>query len=465
MSTARTAPAVPAAELARVLVAATAGCLVVATGTSMIAARSYPPVLGLVQVNDSRSWWPWVTATALLAVATLGSLALARHWPWLILCGAVLAAPVLFQQFFPVSGGVLWFYLGLVAAVASPMALIGVLAASQWLAGNQRPGYAAAVAGATVGAQLFGIALVGARWLRSPTSGPAWQLGLTVVAVVAVLPAVLVRSTAPTGPHGDNPGRRWQRSMPAAVLAVATLAVSVLVTDPLLSRVLGVSMFAMERHGYATVSVVGGLVLLGALAAVAVAGPWNAAGSLTVALIQIVVAAPILLAAWALAYETPLRLIAAAVGLLLGVLVAASRWRIPLAAGASVLCALALLMAFAATTGAPEKLITQRAVIPGFLLLVGLCIAATALVGSAVSIVARRTNLPLALGPLAAALVYGGSRALQAELHRCRRTTGVQLPEPGSPPDHLRDGTAARGRRRRRTVRRGSAGHPTGRAP
>jgi signal transduction histidine kinase len=124
--------------------------------------------------------------------------------------------------------------------------------------------------------------------------------------------------------------------------------------------------------------------------------------------------APINLAVSALGLNDPVRWVAALAGAALGAVIAGSRWRFPLAATLSVLTAAALLIAYAATTGDPEKLALQHAVVPGFLLLVLSGGAAAATVGATAAVLAPRGALPVVLGPLVGVLTAGGLQTIQA---------------------------------------------------
>ncbi|BCJ34166.1 hypothetical protein Athai_16690 [Actinocatenispora thailandica] len=411
-------PRLPAARLARTLAAVSGGCLVLTVGASSTTPVSTvlagPPAGPLAA--EPQVWWQWVLPRGMLLVVTVLAVIWARHWPRLILAGIGLTVPMAYTEVpgRPGMSSTGWLLAGWAADAAGPVALIGVLGAAGWLIRSGHVGWGAVAAGSGTGALLVGATMVGAGWLRQVPEMGAWHVGLTVAALAGTVPAVLAGSALVAARTVPRAPRRRIRPVLAAGVAAAALMLPNLSTDDRMSRILGVTMSALMRHPSAVAGVTGALVLLAGLGAAGLAGRWGAAAGLTVAVVQLVVAAPLLLAVWALAGETPLRWAAAVFGVALGAAGAASRRRVPLAAGAAVFCAVALFIAVAATAGAPEKLIYQRESVPGALLLVGLCATATALAGSAAATVAHRTELPVALGPLVAVLVYAGHQILQA---------------------------------------------------
>jgi signal transduction histidine kinase len=406
-------PRSPTPRLARTLAAAAGGCILLAVGASAMTPVS--AVLSVPLPGSAQSWLQWVGMRGTLLVATVLAVIWARHWPRLILAGVALSVPMVFFEVpgHPALPAPAWVVASCASGAAAPVALIGVLGAAGWLIRSGHPGWGAVVAGTGTGALLVGAAMVGAGWLLRLQALGAWHVGLTAAALAGTIPAVRAGSAllAPAEPPAP---RRRIRPVLAAGVAAAALAVPHLSTEARMSRLLGVTMSALLRHPSAVAGVTGALVLLVGLAAAGLAGRWGAAAGLTVAVVQLSVAAPLLLAVWALAVQTPLRWATAVLGVALGAAGAASRRRVPLAAGAAVFCAVALFIAVAATGGAPEKLIYQHESVPGALLLIGLCATATALAGSAAVTVAHRTELPVALGPLAAVLVYAGQLILQA---------------------------------------------------
>lgn len=407
-------PRLPVQRLARALAACAGGCLLLAVGASSTTPVS--TVLSAPPAVSAQLWWQWVGLRGTLLVATVLAVIWSRHWPRLVLAGVALSLPMVVTELpgHPELPATAWFLASCASGAAAPVALIGVLGAAGWLFRSGHPGWGAVVAGTGTGALLAGAAMVGAGWLlRVPALG-AWHVGLSVAALAGTVPAVLAGSALVPAPAEPPVPRRRVRPVLAAGVAAAALVVPNLSTEARMSRILGVTLSALLRHPSAVAGVTGALVLLAGLAAAGLAGRWGAAAGLTVAVVQLAVAAPMLLAVWALALETPLRWGAALFGVALGAAGAASRRRVPLAAGAAVFCAVALFIAVAATGGAPEKLSYQHESGPGTLLLVGLCATATALAGSTAATVAHRTELPMALGPLVAVFVYAGQQILQA---------------------------------------------------
>ncbi|GAA2510357.1 hypothetical protein Ahu01nite_072460 [Winogradskya humida] len=122
--------------------------------------------------------------------------------------------------------------------------------------------------------------------------------------------------------------------------------------------------------------------------------------------------APAILALTALAYSDTTRWLTVLAGAVAGAAAAASRWRIPLAAGLTVVGATTMLIAYAATTGHPEKLATQRQAIPAALLLIVIAAAATATVGTTATVLAPRGALPAILGPVTGVLAGAAAQTV-----------------------------------------------------
>ncbi|HEY2790886.1 MAG TPA: hypothetical protein VGJ28_00935 [Micromonosporaceae bacterium] len=170
---------------------------------------------------------------------------------------------------------------------------------------------------------------------------------------------------------------------------------------------LGINRDQLLRHPAAQLVVVGTatLVIAGILALIG--GVWSLGGSLVVALAQVAVTIPLVLIAYALyVHHSTFGAVAATIGIVLGGAASVSRWRTPMAGGLAALCAAMVLVINAATgdllAGAPILLI-----------LVLVTAAATAAVGSAAVALGARGVLPVAAGPLAAALAGGGIETSQ----------------------------------------------------
>jgi signal transduction histidine kinase len=102
------------------------------------------------------------------------------------------------------------------------------------------------------------------------------------------------------------------------------------------------------------------------------------------------------------------------IGLAAGAALAWTRLRVPLTVGVTVAAATALFIAYAATTGHPERIALQRSVVPGILIAVLVTAAATAIAGTIAPTLAPSGATPAALGPLAVILALGGHRAVEA---------------------------------------------------
>ncbi|WP_203922061.1 sensor histidine kinase [Rugosimonospora africana] len=349
----------------------------------------------------------WVIMAVPIAATLVGLCAL-RWWPYLLTAAGLLAvAPTvaeLTHAEFPLAADI-------VCRAGYPLAVVGVLACAQSLV-SSAVGWAAAVAGLTMGARLFGTVLIGPGWLLQTQTVATWHAVLTAVGLAALAPAVWRHRRGDRTANGpsDQSLWSWQRLwliVPATLAMCVAVPLSFLTTDRL-AALLGVTESALYRHRYAEIGVIGVITLVTVAILAAIAGLWSLAGTVTAAVIQVAVAAPMLLAVAALAFKDPVRLLGALAGVALGVVAAGNRWRVPLAGTATVLGAAALFIAYGATTGHPEKLADQRSVIPGLLILVLVTAAATAVVGATAPVLAPRGALPAVLGPLAATLAAGG---------------------------------------------------------
>lgn len=342
-------------------------------------------------------------------LATLVGLVLLRYWRHLLLVGGALGLPAVLGDLTESYGRVA----GLADRAAAPLVLLGVLGCAQTLARAGATGWGAAVAGATVGAAVFGTVLVGAGWLLTHHDLPIWHL---VLALVGLAGAVLAVAARPRGDADANLGAwGWPRLrfvLAGALVTVAALAETA-VTRSRLAALLDVNDSALYRHPMTLLAAVGLVNLAIALLAAAISGVWSLAGSLVAATLQVGLAAPMLLVVSALFGHSALGLTAAVVGVAVGVAVAVGRWRVPIAAGLAVLCAISLAIAFAATTGQPEKLAQQRVTVPVLLMLVLLAATGTALVGGTVPVLARKAAVPAVLGPIVGGLVLGGKQLLE----------------------------------------------------
>ena len=384
-------------------------------GCLLITAWASPGYLTAVTPYDQGPWPDGaggadLTAGFVTAVVTVVALLTARWWPYQLALAGVLSVTLYSDVVGPAHTRVVTS----VADAAFALALIAVLACAQGLA-RSRPGWAAAIAGLCIGARLFGAALTGAMWVVLPSNLRAWHLVLAAVGLAGALAAVWwLRGgdSSAVGPPLGGPagGLTWRRTRPVLGVAVALaagLAVSYL-TTPRLADLLGVSVDSLTRHPAAETAVLGAVTLAAAAIAAALAGLWVLGGALTAATVQVAVAGPVLLAVATLVLDGPARLLGALAGVALGSLAAATRWRVAVAGAMATAAAIALFVAYGATSGHPEKLATQHRVVPALIIVVLAVAAATSAVGATAPELGRRGLLPVALGPLAALLAVSG---------------------------------------------------------
>jgi signal transduction histidine kinase len=347
---------------------------------------------------------------AVPAAATVLGLCLLRWWPYLLVAAALMVVPEIVLELNIDIGEP--FTVSLLPDAGYYLAIIALMACAQQLV-RTAMGWCAVLAALLVGSRLVGSVIPnGTSWYASPTSAAAWHVTLLVVGLAGVAPAVWEFRRA------SGPAEPWSRQR-VRLVAVGTLAAAVpiplsLLTTQRLASLLGVTESALFRHQSAQTALIGAVTMVAVALLAAVAGRWLLAGALVAALVQVAVVAPINLAVSALGLNDPVRWVAALAGAALGAVIAGSRWRFPLAATLSVLTAAALLIAYAATTGDPEKLALQHAVVPGFLLLVLSGGAAAATVGATAAVLAPRGALPVVLGPLVGVLTAGGLQTIQA---------------------------------------------------
>jgi signal transduction histidine kinase len=398
----------PARDLAAVL-AGVSGCLLLVIWASPRYNSGLPPLLTAAAPGEIRGagWW-FVLAPIAATVVGLSTL---RWWPYLLLAAALLAVPGVAAQ----AVGVTYPLPVHVAASAGyPLAVVGVLACAQGLV-RVAAGWGAAVAGLTVGAQLFGTALSGPGWLLTNASLPTWHVLLLVAALGGALPAAWYARRGDPDAAGPAPWswRRIRLVVAGGLVMCVSIPLSFLTVERL-SSLLDVSWSALYRHGYAVTAIAGAVTLVAATVLAAFGGVWTLAGSLTAATARVALVAPMILAIAALFSTGAAGPVGALAGVAAGAVAAASRWRVPLAAVLSVLGAITLFIAHAATTGHPEKLAEPGNTTPALLVLVLITAAATAVVGATAPALAPRGAVPAALGPLSAVLAVGGLQTVAA---------------------------------------------------
>jgi signal transduction histidine kinase len=396
------------------VLAGVAGALILVVSTSPLGSDGlqeflYTPGYGGVYDPANLNGWIWL---ALPVAATVLGLCLLRWWPYLLLAAALMLIPGILSEIRPVGYPFAVFVL---PQAGYYLAIIAMLACAQGLI-RGKVGWGAAVAALSLGSRLAGTALGGASWDLSPDSAGAWHIALLALGLAGLAPALWQCRRG--DPDAAEPAGRWTWRRTRLVLA-GTLAAAVPIplaslTTGRLANLLGVTYSALYRHDYAQTAAIGAVSLVAVAVLAAVAGLWSLAGALSAALAQAAVMVPALLAVTALEFDDPARWLGALAGAALGAAAAGSRWRVPLAATLTVLAATALFIAYAATTGDPQKLADQRVVIPSVLILV-LCLAAAgAVVGATAPVLAPRGALPAVLGPLAGALAVGGLQTIRA---------------------------------------------------
>ncbi|MFC5923338.1 sensor histidine kinase [Micromonospora vulcania] len=388
------------------------GCLLLTVATSPEYTQGLAPFIETPGRSELHGTG-WVLALIPI-VATVAGLCLLRWWPYLLAAAGLLSAPSVWGQLTTVSHPALGTF---AQSAAYPLAVLGVLACAQSLLSRGSPRAGAALVGLATGSRLFGSAMVGPGWWSSDPSRPAWHAGMIAVALAVVVPAVWrIRrgDRAAAGPP-DTSGWAWQRLrlVIAAGLAVCLVLPLSLLTTERLAALLNVDWSALYRHQTAAIAVTGVITLVLAIGLAAVAGLWPLAAALTVATVQVAVAAPLILAFTALGATDPVRWLGAIAGAALGAVAASSRWRVAAAATLALGAATAVFIAYAATTGHPEKLAEQQRVVPAVLLLVLVTAAGTAVAGATGPILARRGAVPAALGPLVGVLAASGLQIVE----------------------------------------------------
>ncbi|MBR7835813.1 hypothetical protein KDL01_21245 [Actinospica durhamensis] len=406
---------VPVSRWLPAALAGVAGCLFLVMATSPPAVAGLPPFLDTPIDNGyggPASLEAWLFALAPV-IATAFGLCLLRWWPYLLAASALMAVPDLMFEWSP-NADYPW-ALALLPSAGYALALIALLACAQGLI-RGAAGWAAAIAALTLGSRLVGSAMTDSyRWVLSSDNPASCHTALLIVGLVGLAPAVWSHRRGDTAAAGPAHTWSWLR---VRLIVAGTLAASVSIplsflTTQGIADALGVSWDAVTRHGFAQTAVVGVLTLVTVALLAAVAGIWPLGGAMTAAVAQVAVIPPIILTVTALNNDDPLRWFAALAGAVLGAVVAGSKWRVPLAATFAVLAALALFIAYGATTGDPEKLADQRVVIPSILILVLSAAAGGAVVGATTPMLAARGALPAVLGPLAGTLAIGGLQTIQ----------------------------------------------------
>ncbi|MEV4276368.1 ATP-binding protein [Actinoplanes xinjiangensis] len=388
------------------VMAGAGGSLIIAVGTSPGSTG-----FGLIPVTASPGSGGYHALGWAAVVAILPALLLIRWWPHLVAAGGLLTSIIWLSS---LTGSDLGY---VPYATGYPMVVIGVLGGAQSLIGGRRTGAGSVVAALSSGALVFGAVFHGGFLLFDVEHLRIWHAIMLVAGLAAVVPALLHWWRGDAGALGSlrGPWWQWRRLRPALTAGVAMavpLPLAGLGTERL-ADLLGVSVFALERHGNAQTAVIGASVLVLVAVLAGVAGPWSLAGGLTAATMLVAICAPVLLGMAATRHDGPAGWMAALAGVAVGVVVAATRWRV---AGAVVLivgAATTVYVAWSATSGEPEKLATQEHLVPGLVLLVTMSAAGTAGLGAIAPALARAGAVPAVLGPFTMVLFTAGMQTLQ----------------------------------------------------
>jgi signal transduction histidine kinase len=429
--TARLAPdAAPASGWLPRVLAGVAGCLFLVVATSPPASAGLPPFLDtpIDKVGSGPSTLEdWLFLVAPVLATALG-LWLLRWWPYLLAAAALMAGPGVLAEWNPAVGSS-WVLALLLPSAAYALTIVTVLACAQGLI-RAAVGWGAAIAALTLGSRLVGSAMT-FGWQPSLRTPASWHASLLAAGLAGLAPAVWLYRRGDPAASGPAGNRRWQR---VRLVMAGTLAASVSIplaflTTQRMADLLGVTFYALFQHGFAQTAVVGAITLVTVTLLAVLAGLWPLAGAMTAVVAQVAVIAPAILALSALADSDPLCGLAALAGAALGAAVAGSRWRVGLAATLAILAALALFIAYGATTGDPDKLAYEHIVIPSVLIFVLCAGAGGAMVGATAPVLGARGALPAVLGPLAGTLAVGGLQTIQV--------TYLSNGQPESPVFHL----------------------------
>lgn len=396
----------------------------------------WEPLSPFVATAIPQDWSDYTVPAELVPMlGVLVALFTSRWWTWLLLAGTVISLPLTVYVLFPSLGSHVSV---LVAAKAGPpMVLIAVLAAAQELfrRGARTGGFV--VVGLAIGSQVFAAAVTGSSWFVQPVGTVFWHVALTVVGVAGVVLAIVTRGLRAADPGWTASGQLRPRVAVAAVGVVLLPLVAVYVDAAAVSGLLEVSQGSLSRHSEVVPVIVGLIMLVGAVLLATLAGARVFFGVTVMALTQVGVTAPVVLALFSAAVDPVSRWIAAAVGVAVGCAAVASRWRDTFAVGVGVLSALVLFLASLATGGSPDKLIDQQLSVVGSLLLALLAATVTVMVAWASRSLAELEALPAAFGPLTSVLVLSGSgvvvvtRVFDAQGDRGQLDTVHHLPTYG----------------------------------
>lgn len=292
----------------------------------------WDPLSPFMAAATPRAWTGYsVLAELVPMLGVLVALFTSRWWTWLLLAGTVISLPLTVYLLFPSLGA----HVSVLTAAKAgpPMVLIAVLAAAQELfrRGARTAGFV--VAGLAIGSQVFAAALTGSSWFAQPVGTVFWHVALTAVGVAGAVLAVVTRGLRAADPGWTASAQLRPRVAVAAVGAVLLPLVAVYLDAAVVSGLLEVSQGSLSRHPEVIPAIVGLIMLLGAVLLGTLAGARVFFGVAIMALTQLGVTAPLMLALYSAAVDPVSRWIAAAIGVAAGCVAAASRWRVQLAAG------------------------------------------------------------------------------------------------------------------------------------
>ncbi len=384
------------------------GCLLIAVVKSS-SGGGFSPQLDFPERELDAYWGSHPFTLLIPLAATVLALCLLRWWPYLVLVGGLFCTPIVFLADFP-GGWMMPLYDAFGAAF--PLLVIGVLGAAQSLLGASEPGPGATVAALTIGSALFGQALPDRYPRDEQHSVHVWHIVLLVTGLAVVGSAAWRwrRGDRPAVGLPDTKPWSWKRLRLIAaggLVALSTVPLGMISTERL-SRVLHVSWWSLDAYPNATLAIRGGMVLVTAAALTILAGRWPLAGALTAAIVLIAVSAPVGIALAATNQAGPSRWFAALLGVAIGAVAAAHRWRIAAAVTLTLGAATCAFIAHTASNGQPQKLAEKGLVVPSMVMLVLAIAAATAVVGATAPVLSASGAVPAVLGPITGVLVVAG---------------------------------------------------------
>jgi len=383
------------------------GCLLIAVVLSSYGG-GFSPRLG-VQGPDAY-YGPDPYTPLIPTAATVLALCLLRWWPYLLSAGGLLCVPIAWPALAPDPSGMTFYF---AFGAAFPLLVVGALGAAQSLLGIGAPRLGAALASLVIGFGFFGRALPRLGQPEKLDSAlPTWHVVLVLAGLAAIAPAIWWwrrGDPAAIGLPDEKAwnGKRLRLIVTGGLMAVVTLPVALISTERL-AHLLDVDGYTLLIYPNARTAIFGGMTLAVAVALAIVAGRWPLAASLTAAVPQIAVSAPVAIALLATNEAGPVRWFGALLGVAIGAAAAAHKWRIAAAVTLTVGAATCLFIAFSATSGDPQKLVDQHRIIPALLMLVLVTAAATAVVGATAPVLAPRGAIPAVLGPITGVLVAAG---------------------------------------------------------